>query len=310
MNVFAAAVERWLIFWAEIPDNGKGVLWTLAGGFLFSCMSLGVKYLGQEMDSFQIGFLRALFGLIAILPFALRRGIAPLRTKVFSMHLGRSCVGITGMLCIFYAITHMPLADAVALTFTRPLFLILLAVLFLGEAIRWRRWLATFVGFLGVVIMVQANADIGMASAVALFGALMVAIVSVFLKKLSRTEAPTTIMVYFGVIGSLLAFIPASMVWVTPSLEQLTILAVAASVGSGANFCIIRAFSVAEATVVAPFDYTRLIFSGILGFILFAEIPSLWMVLGASIIVASSLYIVLREAGLKKSEKLTATSKH
>lgn len=302
MSGISAVRARWLSFWETIPDNGKGIFWTLASGFLFSWMSLGIKYLGQDMDSFQIGFLRAFFGLVVILPFALRHGFGPLRTNVFKMHLGRACVGITGMLCIFYAITHMPLADAVALTFTRPLFLILLAVIFLGEAVRWRRSVATMVGFAGVVIMVQANADVGIAAAVALFGAFMVAVVSVFLKKLSKTEAPTTIMFYFGVIGSLIAFIPASQVWIAPTWEQLAILAIAATVGSGANFCMIRAFSIAEATVVAPFDYTRLIFSGILAFFLFAEIPSFWMVVGACIIVTSSLYIILREADLRKAK--------
>ncbi|MBL4906054.1 MAG: DMT family transporter [Sneathiella sp.] len=291
---------RWLIYWATIPDNGKGILWTLAAGLLFTFMSLGIKYLGQEMDSFQIGFLRAFFGLIAILPFALRRGITPLRTKVLKLHFVRAIFGITAMLCIYYAITHLPLADAVALTFTRPLFLIFLAVLFLGEKVRWRRWAATLVGFVGVLVMVQSNAEVGLASAIALLGALMVALVSVLLKKLSRTEAPTTIMVYYGVIGSLIAFIPASQVWVTPTGEQLVILVGAAIVGSATNFCMIRAFSIAEATAVAPFDYVRLIFSGFFGFILFSEIPSEWMVLGAGIIVASSLYIVRREAGLKK----------
>ncbi len=303
MSDAAQKLGRWLSFWESISDNSKGILWTLLGGFLFSCMSLGIKYLGQSMDSFQIGFLRALFGLIAILPFALRRGFAPLRTNILKMHFARSCVGITGMLCIFYAITHMPLADAVALTFTRPLFLIILAVLLLGEIVRWRRWLATFVGFMGVLIMVQANAEIGIASAVALFGALMIALVSVFLKKLSRTENPTTMMFYFGIFGSLIAFVPASQIWVTPTWEQLAILALVASVGSGANFCAIRGISIAEATAVAPFDYMRLIFSGILGFILFYEIPSAWMILGAGIIIGSSLYIVRREAGLKKTEK-------
>jgi len=275
----------------------------LLGGFLFSCMSLGIKYLGQELDSFQIGFLRAFFGLLAVLPFVFRRGLGSLQTRVFKMHLGRSLIGITGMLCMFYAITHMPLADAVALTFTRPLFLIVLAVLFLGEIVRWRRWLATLVGFAGVLVMVQSNAEVGLASAVALFGAFMVALVSVFLKKLSKTEAPTTIMFYFGVIGSLVAFVPASQVWVTPTWEQLAILAVAASVGSGANFCIIRSLSVAEATAVTPFDYMRLVFSGVLGFLIFQEVPTGWMLLGASIIVGSSLYIVRREARLRKTEK-------
>ncbi len=303
MSVTTSSLQKWNSLWESMPGNAKGALWMLLGGFLFSCMSLGIKYLGQELDSFQIGFLRAFFGLLAVMPFVLKRGIGNLRTRVFKLHLIRSIVGITGMLSIFYAITHMPLADAVALTFTRPLFLIVLAVLFLGEIVRWRRWAATFVGFLGVLIMVQANTEVGLASAVALFGALMVALVSVFLKKLSRTEAPTTIMFYFGVIGSCIAFIPATQVWVTPTWEQLGILAVAATVGSGANFCIIRALSVAEATAVTPFDYMRLVFSGILGFLIFGEVPTAWMLLGAAIIVSSSLYIVHREAGLKKESK-------
>lgn len=298
---------KWQSFWDTIPDNTKGIMWTLVGGLLFSCMGIGIKFLGQGMDSFQIGFLRAFFGLIVILPFALRRGFSPLKTTVFKLHLIRACVGITGMLSIFYAITHLPLADAVALTFTRPLFLIVLAVLFLGEVVRWRRWGATLVGFIGVLIMMQSSAEIGLASGVALFGAFMVALVSVFLKKLSKTEAPTTMMFYFGIIGSIVSFIPASQVWITPSWEQLGVLVAAAIVGSGANYCMIKAFSVGEATVISPFDYMRLIFSGFLGFILFGEIPGGWMVLGAIIIVCSSIYILRREAGLKKDVKPSVT---
>ncbi|MFC4272365.1 EamA family transporter [Sneathiella chungangensis] len=298
----------WRGFLSRIPANGQGALWMLLGGFCFSCMGLGIKFLGAEMDSFQIAFLRALFGFFVILPFALRRGISGLRTRVLKLHLARGVVGILGMLSIFYAITHLPLADAVALTFTRPLFLILLAVLLLGEKIRWRRWTATAVGFLGVLIMVQSQAQFEFASLVALFGALMVALVSVFLKKLSVTEAPTTMMFYFGLIASVVSAFPAALVWVPPSLEDLLLIALLACFGSGANFCAIRAFSVGEATAVAPFDYTRLIFSGLLGFIVFSEVPTLAMVIGAGIIVISSLYIVRREAGLGRKKPLVTES--
>ncbi|MFT6557822.1 DMT family transporter [Sneathiella sp.] len=303
MNFAASQRLRWLGIWETIPANAQGALWMLLGGFCFSIMSLVIKYLGQELDSFQLGFIRAVFGVIVVLPFVFKRGIGSLRTKVFKLHFFRAVVGISGMLSIFYAVTHLPLADAVALTFTRPLFLILLAVLFLGEIIRWRRWLATGVGFLGVLVMVQADGEFSHASFVALFGAFMVALVSVFLKKLSRTEDPITMMFYFGVIGASIAFIPALFVWQTPTWQQLAILGGGALFGSGANYCAIRAFSVAEATAVAPFDYMRLVFSGLFGFLVFSEIPTLWMLTGASIIVASSLYIVRREAGLKKAQK-------
>jgi drug/metabolite transporter (DMT)-like permease len=307
MTVFGNSPSSGNIF-TRIPANGQGALWMLLGGFFFSCMGVGIKFLGEEMDSFQIAFLRALFGFIVILPFALRRGIPGLKTQVLRLHIARGVVGILGMLSIFYAITHLPLADAVALTFTRPLFLILLAVLFLGEIIRWRRWTATAVGFIGVLVMVQSQGQLEFASFVALFGALMVAMVSVFLKKLSVTEAPTTMMFYFGFIASIISAIPAMFVWMQPSFEDLAILALLACFGSGANFCAIRAFSVGEATAVAPFDYTRLIFSGMLGFLIFTEVPTLAMLIGACIIVASSLYIVRREAGLGKKKPAIAES--
>ncbi|MCF8465799.1 MAG: DMT family transporter [Sneathiella sp.] len=307
MNVGARSAA-WLKLWDGIPANGQGALWMLLGGLLFSCMSMGIKFLGEGMDSFQIAFLRTVFGFIVILPFALRHGVGALRTNVIKLHIARAFVGISAMLSIFYAITHLPLADAVALTFTRPLFLILLAVLFLGEKVRWRRWSATVAGFLGVLVMVQSQAHFELASVVALFGALMVASVSVFLKKLSVTEAPTTMMFYFGLFASIVSAIPAAVVWVPPSLEDLAILVFLACFGSGANFCAIRAFSVGEATAVAPFDYTRLIFSGILGYLVFAEIPNPEMVFGAGIIVASSLYIIRREAGLGKKKPIVPES--
>jgi len=287
----------------RLPPNVQGAIWMLFGAVLFSIMSLFIKTLGEEMDSFQIAFMRAFLGLIAILPFALRRGVGALKTKVPFLHIARSVVGVTGMMCIFYSITQLPLADAVALSFTRPLFLILLAVLFLGEVVRWRRWSATAVGFIGVLVMVQSSGDLELASFVALFGALMVACVSVFLKKLSVTESPPTIMFYFGVIASIVSFIPAYFVWRTPTVDELIILGLLAAIGSGGNFCMIRALAIGEATAVTPFDYTRLIFSGILGFLFFAEVPNIWMVVGAGIIVASSLYIIQREAGLGKKDR-------
>ena len=271
----------------------------LVGSLLFSVMGLGVKYVGAHLDSFQIGFFRAFFGLIAVLPFVFYKGMMTLRTNRMKLHILRTCVGITAMLSAYYAITHMPLADAVALSFTRPLFLIILAVLFLGEIVRWRRWSATFVGFIGVIVMLQANTDVGFASAVGLFSAFMVALVSVFLKKLTSTEDPVTIMFYFGFFGTLITAVPASFVWLTPSMEDVLIMLGASMVGAGGNFCMIRALKVGEATAVSPFDYMRLIFSGIFAYFLFAEIPTLSVVLGALIIISSALYILHREAKVK-----------
>lgn len=271
----------------------------LAGGLLFSIMSLAVKHLGGHMDSFQIAFMRAFIGFLVFLPFIYRAGLSNLKTGKLSKHLLRGTIGISAMICTFYSITQLPLADAVALSFTRPLFIILLAVLFLNEAIRWRRWTATAVGFIGVLVMVQAGPEVGFATAVALAGAFLVALVSVLLKQLSSTESPTTIMFYFGLIGSLISLGPAIYVWVPVSTGDLIVIVIASFFGSIGNYCVIHALSVGEATAVSPFDYSRLIYSGLLGFLFFSEIPDVWMLVGAMIIIASSIYIARREAKQK-----------
>ena len=120
---------------------------------MFSAMTMVVKLLGGSFDSFQLAFFRALFGLFVILPFFFRYGLGLVRTRRLGLHLTRSICGAFAMLCGFYAITHLPLADAVSISYARALFLIPLAVLFLGEVVRLRRWSATALGFVGVIVM-------------------------------------------------------------------------------------------------------------------------------------------------------------
>ena len=126
----------------RLPGNARGALWMLGAVTAFAIMDALIKWVGQTLDPFQIAFFRCVFGGLFILPFALRNGPAALRTRRWGGHLARALIGYTAMVLGFYAVTHLPLADATALSFTRPLFMIVLAVLFLGEAVRWRRWSA------------------------------------------------------------------------------------------------------------------------------------------------------------------------
>ncbi len=289
--------------WRRLPANIRGALWVVAAGALFSVMAAVVKILGNRLDSFQIAFFRALFGLAAVLPFVWQEGLPRLRTRRPGMHLLRGVMGVSAMLCGFYAITHLPLADAVSLSFTRPLFLVPLAVLFLGERVRARRWAATAVGFLGVVVMLRPTGAIEPAAFVALAGALLVAGVSVLLKKLAATETPATILFYFGVISSTVALGPALYVWIAPTLGELLLLMLVGALAAAAQSFMIRAFAVAEATAVAPFDYVRILYAGLIGYALFAEVPDRWTVLGATIVAASTLYIARREAWLARRRR-------
>ena len=211
-------------------------------------------------------------------------------------------IGYTAMVLGFYAVTHLPLADATALSFTRPLFMIVLAVLFLGEQVRWRRWSATGVGFIGVLVMARpGEAGLDIASLSAIAGTLFVAGVGVMLKRLSTTERPETIIFYFTVISSILALGPALYVWRTPTAPEVLGLIAIGALGSLGQYLTIRSYRIAEATAVDPVDYARLLIATFFGFLLFRELPDIWTVVGALIIIASTLYITRREARLRRT---------
>ncbi|MDA1097769.1 MAG: DMT family transporter [Proteobacteria bacterium] len=283
-----------------LPDNTRGALWIILGCIMFSCMTAVVKFLGGSFDSFQLAFFRALFGLFAVLPFFVRYGLGVVRTRRLGLQLTRAIGGSFAMLCGFYAITHLPLADAVSISYARALFLIPLAVLFLGEVVRLRRWTATAIGFVGVVIMLRPGGDIAPATFAAVLGAFLAASLTIMIKKLSTTERPESMLFYFGVVSSLVALGPALMVWRAPSLSELAFLMAIGALGAAGQYFMIRGYRIGEATALLPFDYTRLLFAGAIGYLVFAEVPDAWTITGALIVVAATLYIGVREARLGK----------
>lgn len=293
--------------WLALSDNTRGIIWMLVSGVLFSCMAALIKFVGTNFDAMQMAFFRTSFGLLAILPFVfLSGGLRVIRTRRPWGHLLRGLCGAVAMCSMFYAISVLPLADATAYTFTKPLFLVLLASLFLGEKIRLRRATATAIGFSGILLMMQGQGfrgELDWAALVALGGAAMVAVVVVQVKLLMRTEAPITVLFWFGVISTLLTAIPALLVWVHPSWEELVLLIAIGITGASAQSCLIRGYRVAEATVIAPFDYVRLLYAGAFGYFLFGEVPGWWTIAGAGVVVVATLYIAFRETQLGKKRQ-------
>ena len=286
-----------------LAPNVRGALWMLLAAMIWSINEATIKGLGRSLDPFQISFFRCVFGGLTVLPFIFAMaGRRAFRTQRFGAHFVRAAAGYIAMALAFYSIVNMPLADATALGFTRPLFMVVLAVLFLGEIVRWRRWTATAVGFLGVVVMARPGLEsIDLALAAAVGGAFFVALVSVMIKKLAETEHPATIIFYFGVISSTLALGPALLVWRTPTLIEFLILAGIGAFGSLGQYLTILAFRVGEATAVDPFDYVRIVWATIFGYFFFAELPDLYTLLGAAIIIASTYYIARREARIRQA---------
>jgi drug/metabolite transporter (DMT)-like permease len=273
----------------------------IASGVGFSIMAVGIKLLGHRLDSFQIGFFRVVIGFIAILPFVAGGGLARLRTRHSGVHLVRAVFGLLAMYCSYYAIARMPLADYTGLSFTKPLFATLLAIAILGESVRWRRWTATLVGFLGVLVMVRPGAATFQPAALAaLVDSFSIAFLVTLVKRLPATETPLTMLFFFGLFATVLSLGPAIYSWQWPTALEWLLLIGVGVLGALAQMFWIRAFRTGEASAVAPFDYLRLPMAATVGFIGFSELPTIWTFVGAAVIVASTLYIAHREAQLRE----------
>jgi drug/metabolite transporter (DMT)-like permease len=274
----------------------RGALWVVLSCLSITSMAALVKTLGAHLDSFQLAFFRAGFGLLIVLPFALGAGWGVLRTRHIRLHLARGIAGTVAMMSGFYALTRLSLADATAITFTTPLFLTVLAALVLHEIVRWRRWSATALGFLGVLIMLRPGEGVlEPAALVALLGAACIASVRLVIKRLATSDGALTIILWFGLISTAASAVPAALVWRTPTLYELGLLVLLGCLASLTQVFMIRAYRIGEASALAPFEYFRLPFAMLYGILLFAELPDLYTLLGASIIVASTLYIARRE---------------
>jgi len=280
---------------ANLSPNMRGALWILAGVAFFSVMTVFFKLLGPVLGVSVVAFFRTALGFLFILPFAMRFGFGGLASNRKKLHFFRSLLGVSAIFCGVYSFSNLAMADVVALSFTRPLFLIVLAVIFLGEQVRVRRWTATFVGFLGVLVMVRPSGELEPAAGVALLGALLVAGSFVCTKKLSSTERPALMLFYMNAIAAVIATVPAYLYWQTPTWQQLAMLIVMGATAIAGQTCVVRGLRVGEATAVSPFTNSRILLAAAIGYFMFDEIPDIWTWVGAGIIVSVSIYIAHRE---------------
>jgi len=267
-----------------------------AGSLTLVVMATVVKHLGNELPAMEILFFRSAIGFLFVLPLFARDPLEPFRTKRPGMHLLRGAIGAVGNACFFWTITHMLLADAMALQFSRPLFMIPLAVFLLGETVGLRRTAVAAVGFVGIVLYARPfTGGFEPDAFVGALGALTGGLVVICIKRLATTEPTRVIMFYYAFWNALFALIPAAMLWVTPTLPQLALLTVVGILGIGGQSLITHGLTMGEATVLVPLDYSRIIYSAALGYLLFNEIPGPWSFAGMALIVGCSLYLVLTE---------------
>ena len=280
------------------PNNTlRGIGFILIAVTVWSAMMILVKALSAEYTSFQILFIRTLFGLAILTPILWRNGFSTLKTSRLPLHMSRAVFAYFGMLGLFIGLGSIPIAEVVSLSFTQPIFIFLLAAILLGEKLNARRVIAILGGFAGVLILLRPGfTEVGFGAAVVLGGAIAYAFSNVCIKKLMTTENVTSTTVWVNILMCPLAGIPAAFYWVTPTLPDLALLAGVGLTGTAGIWFISRAYATAEMSAVVPFDFLRLPIVAAAGWIWFGEITDVWTIAGAAVIFASTYALARSEA--------------
>lgn len=280
-----------------MTGNFRGVLWALGSVVFMTGMSLVIKHLGAlGVPLAMIVFFRQALVLLISLPWFVRIGPKRFLTRRPGAHLLRALFSVIAFTALAFALDRLILADAVALSFSTPLWSIVWSLLLLGEAVRVRRWTATVIGFVGVLFIVRPEGQFEWAMLAAIASALSGSLSKIMLKKLTATDSVGQIIVNFSLIGTILTVGPCLYYWQTPDLFQAAWMAAMGSLAFFGQYCISRAYNHGDVTVVGPMDFLRMPLAALLGIALFAEVPGVWTVTGMAIIALSSAYIARREA--------------
>lgn len=286
--------------WTNLKPNVRGALLVTGGAFFLVMMAPLAKYLSQSLPVAEIVFVRFLAGFLVLFPVIWRRGFENLRTGKIHLHLMRGGIGYLGNLAFFFAIAHIAIGDAITIQFSRPLFMVLIAGLFLGEVVGRRRISVTLIGFLGIIMITRPfGGGFEPWVLVAVGGAVSSTLVALLIKLLTRTEDTLVIMFYFAFFTTLLAAIPALIAWQPPTALEWGLLILTGTFGIVGQSMFTHGLGAGEISFVLPFDYLRIVFGFIFGIAWFNEIPAPWSYAGAATIVLSSIYLLKTEARKK-----------
>lgn len=273
-----------------------GVAWFILSLFSSSLNDIISKYAGVRLHSYEITFFRFMFGSLTLLPFVFYYGVHTLKTSRPMIHFFRGLLLFFGIAGWTYGLTIAPVTTGTVVSFTIPIFVLVLGVFFLSEKIIWQRWLVTLVGFAGLVITLNPNAsDFNPEIMIFVAAAVSFAVLDIINKKFVIQETMISMLFYSAIITAVLALPFALSNWITPTLEEIGLLFI---LGGSANlilFFLLKAFSYADATALAPYRYIELIVSAIIAYMVFGEVPSESTVYGALIVIPSTLFIIYSE---------------
>jgi drug/metabolite transporter (DMT)-like permease len=268
----------------------RGALFMVGSAASFAAMGAAIKIASHELSIATVVFFRNAVGLAVLLPWLLPRGRTGLATADLRGHIGRGLAGLGSMYFFFYAIARLRLADAVLLYQSTPLFLPLVERVWLGEPIARRLAGVLAVGFLGILLILRPGSDVFSPAALAgLASAVLAAVAQVGVRRLTRTEPAIRIVFYFGLIGSLVAAVPAAAAWTTPSQGLLGILLAIGVFATAGQLLLTRAYAHAPAAQVGPFLYAGPVIAGVLDWCLWGTLPDRLFVAGALVVVTSAV---------------------
>lgn len=254
--------------------------------FLFSIMGICIRYASQTVDNYTIVFFRNFVGLMLFLPFIMKQGTSFVKTEKLWMHTWRGLVGLAAMYGFFYAIAHLKLSNAMVFTYSSPIFIPLIAWLFLKERITKAMLMAAALGFLGVFCVAKPDQGLwNWVSAIGIASSLLASMAFVTVRALTKTEPPERIVFYFCLIGSLLSAIPMFWVWRPYALKELFFLIAAGILANVSQIFMSHAYRLAPAGQIAPVNYMAIIFAGVWGFFLWQETPNFYSLFGFGLIL-------------------------
>lgn len=283
--------------------RARAILLVVGSGATFAIASASVKAVGPDIPLWQIVLFRNVIGFLALVPVLhAAGGLRMLATRNPLGHVKRILWGLTGMVTVFYGYIHLPLATVTALGFTMPLFLTALAMLLLKEKVGWRRRSAVGVGFLGVLVMAQPQpgeeTDI-VAVGLVLLGAFAWAMAMLSIKALGdKGEPAIAIVAWFALGSAVIGAVFTVPVWVTPNWWQLVLLLTIGLVSAAAQLMMTEAYRTGETTLIAPFEYSQILWTAALGALIWYEMPDAWDAVGIALLVGAGLYIWQREVAL------------
>jgi drug/metabolite transporter (DMT)-like permease len=284
-----------------------GIALQLGATFLFMLMGALVRYLGDRIPIGEQIFARSFLALIPLLiMLAWRREIrSALKMKSPARHFTRALTGIAAMILMFLGLQRLPLADSTAISFVAPLFNVALAAIFLGEVVRFWRWSAVVVGFIGVLVMLSPHLGAGEMTSSAAVGAIMTLVGAFFVaaamtqvRAMTSTETTASLVFSFQIFATVVGLLMLPWTWIVPSAGDAMALLGIGVFGGIAQILLTDSYRHAPASVVAPFSYTAMIWATVLGYFMFNELPDATVLTGAAIVVSAGLFVIFRERAL------------